>query len=328
LNASAPDDGSFSAVPVASGSAQPEQIAEAEAESWPKHPRPGLLYLAVTLMVASWTINLPIGKVALLSFPPLLLISMRTTLAALFILPVFFAANPSSRRIAWSDVPGLLLVCLCGQIGNQVLFVIGLNHTSVSHTAFIFSLAPILVLLLSAWVGHERVTGGKLLGMAVSATGVVLLSFDKPSGGGPTFLGDAVNFASSCLFSVFTVMSKRYRTRYGPVTVSTFAYVSGMIALLPVILYFVLARGFRFAEVTTAGWSSLLYMAVFPAVIGYIIYYYALRFIAASRLTAFNYLQPPFATLLGVLFLGEPLTKLLLLGGGMILVGVAVTERS
>jgi drug/metabolite transporter (DMT)-like permease len=122
-------------------------------------------------------------------------------------------------------------------------------------------------------------------------------------------------------------MSKRYRIRYGPVTVSTFSYVSGTVTLLPVILYFVVARGFPFAEVAPAGWTALLYMAVFPAVIGYIIYYYALGFIAASRLSAFNYLQPPLATALGVLFLGEPLTSLLLLGGTLILAGVAVTER-
>jgi drug/metabolite transporter (DMT)-like permease len=155
----------------------------------------------------------------------------------------------------------------------------------------------------------------------------VLLSLDKPDDSGPTFFGDAVNFASSCLFSFFTVMSKRYRIRYGPVTVSTFSYVSGTVTLLPVILYFVVARGFPFAEVAPAGWTALLYMAVFPAVIGYIIYYYALGFIAASRLSAFNYLQPPLATALGVLFLGEPLTSLLLLGGTLILAGVAVTER-
>lgn len=327
MNASAPDDGSSAAaVPIAPGSAQPELVPQTE--QWPKHPRPGLLYLAVTLMVVSWTINLPVGKVALLSFPPLLLISLRTTLAALFILPVYFAANPSSRRIAWSDVPGLILVCLVGQIGNQVLFVIGLSHTSVSHTAFIFSLVPILVLLLAAWAGQEHVTRGKLLGMLISATGVVLLSFDKANGSGPTFFGDAVNFASSCLFSFFTVMSKRYRTRYGPVTVSTFSYVSGTLALLPVVLYFVTTGGFQFEAVTSTGWTALLYMAVFPAVIGYIIYYYALGFIAASRLSAFNYLQPPMATMLGVLYLGEPLTSLLLLGGTLILVGVAVIERS
>ena len=327
MNPSATDERADGAsVPVAPGSAQPALLPRTQ--PLPDHPRPTLLYLAVTVMVVSWTLNLPVGKVALASFPPLLLISLRSLLAAGCILPVYLWANPYRRRIALGDVPGLILVCLFGQIGNQVLFVIGLNHTSVSHTAFIFSLVPILVLLLAAWTGQEHVTGRKLLGMAISATGVVLLSFDKANGSGPTLLGDAVCFVSACLFSYFTVMSKPYRTRYGPVTVSTFSYVSGAIALLPVALYFPLTQSFRFEAVAGAGWAALIYMAVFPAVIGYIIYYYALGFIAASRLSAFNYLQPPLATAIGVLFLGEPLTSLLLLAGTLILVGVALTERS
>lgn len=313
-------------VPVAPGSAQPALLSRSE--PLPDHPRPDLLYLAVTMMIVSWTLNLPVGKVALLSFPPLMLISLRSVLASGFILPVYLWANPYRRRIDLDDVPGLILVCLFGQIGNQVLFVIGLNHTSISHTAFIFSLVPILVLLLAAWAGQEHVTARKLVGMAVSATGVVLLSFDKANGSGPTLFGDAMCLASSCLFSFFTVMSKPYRIRYGPVTVSTFSYVSGAVALLPVVLYFPFLQDFEFEAVAGAGWAALIYMAVFPAVIGYIIYYYALGFIAASRLSTFNYLQPPLATAIGVLFLGEPLTSLLLLGGTLILAGVAVTERS
>jgi drug/metabolite transporter (DMT)-like permease len=312
-------------IPLAPGSAQPALLSRNH--DLPVHPRPSLLYLAVGVMVVTWTLNLPVGKVALISFPPLLLISIRSVLAAGFILPVYLWANPYRRRIALGDFPGLILVCLCGQIGNQVLFVIGLNYTSVAHTAFIFSLVPILILLLAAWVGHEHVTGRKLIGMAISATGVVLLSLDKANGGGPTLFGDALCFVSACLFSFFTVMSKPYRNRYGPVTVSTFSYVSGAIALLPVVLYFLLTQDFRFDAVVPAGWAAVIYMAVFPAVIGYIIYYYALGYIAASRLSAFNYLQPPLATAIGVLFLGEPLTSLLLISGTMILVGVAVTER-
>jgi drug/metabolite transporter (DMT)-like permease len=305
-----------------------QQARATRAQMLPTHPRPALLYLAVGLMVVSWTINLPIGKVALVSFPPLLLISLRTVLAALLILPAFVWANPGSRRIALGDVPGLIRVCLIAQVGNQVLFVIGLDNTSVSHAAFIFSLAPILVLLLAAAVRQEHFTSRKLVGMFVSAAGVILLSMDKANGGGPTLFGDATILASAFTFSFFTVMSKPYRERYGAVTVATFAYVSGAAALLPVVLYFVWEQGFPFGEVAASGWTALLYMAVFPAVIGYVIYYYALGYIAASRLSAFTYLQPPLATLLGVVFLDEPLTSLLLLGGTLILVGVALTERS
>jgi drug/metabolite transporter (DMT)-like permease len=314
------------AVRVDTGSAQQAPAAAATSEL-PPHPRPALLYLAVTLMMVSWTVNLPVGKVALLSFPPLLLISLRTILAGSFILPIYWKGNPYSRRVDLSDLPGLILVCLCGQIGNQVLFVIGLNNTSVSHTAFVFSLTPILVLLLAAWVGQERVTGRKLAGMLVSAAGVVLLSLDKTNGGGPTLFGDLMNLLSTCAFAYFTVMSKPYRMRYGPVTVSTFSYVSGSLALLPVVLYYTWGKGFSLTSASSAGWTALLYMAVFPAVIGYIIFYYALGFISPSRLSAFNYLQPPVATLLGVLFLAEPLTWWLLAAGTLILVGVGLTER-
>lgn len=312
-------------VPVLPGSAQPALLSRQEL---PVHPRPALLYFAVAMMVVSWTLNLPVGKVALVSFPPLLLISLRSVMAAGFILPVYLWANPYRRHIDLADFPGLILVCLCGQIGNQVLFVIGLNYTSVSHTAFIFSLVPVLILLLAAWVGQEHVTARKLVGMAVSATGVVLLSLDKANGDGPSLLGDFICFVSSCLFSFFTVMSKPYRNRYGPVTVSTFSYVSGAIALSPMVAYFLLAQDFRFENVVPAGWAAVIYMAVFPAVIGYIIYYYALGYIAASRLSAFNYLQPPLAAAIGILFLGEPLTPLLLIAGTLILVGVALTERA
>ena len=163
--------------------------------------------------------------------------------------------------------------------------------------------------------------------MFVSAAGVVLLSLDKANSGSPTLLGDSTILASTCGFAFFTVMSKPYRDRYGAVTVATFAYVSGAITLLPVVLYFVWGQAFPLAEVARAGWTALLYMAVFPAVIGYVIYYYALGYVAASRLSAFTYLQPPLATFLGVVFLGEPLTSLLLLGGTLILGGVALTER-
>ena len=50
------------------------------------------------------------------------------------------------------------------------------------------------------------------------------------------------------------------------------------------------------AHVSAAAWLSMLYMALFPSVLAYLIYYYALAHIPASRVSAFSYLQPVFAT--------------------------------
>jgi drug/metabolite transporter (DMT)-like permease len=87
------------------------------------------------------------------------------------------------------------------------------------------------------------------------------------------------------------------------------------------------AAGFDFGRVTPGGWASLVYMAAFPSVVSYLIYYWALTHVTASRVAAFSYLQPLLATLLGVALLDEKVTGWLIAGGALVLAGVFVTER-
>jgi drug/metabolite transporter (DMT)-like permease len=107
--------------------------------------------------------------------------------------------------------------------------------------------------------------------------------------------------------------------------VNTVAYLGGAAAMAPLTLS--LAAGFPFGTVTARGWASLLYMALFPSMVCYLIYYYALTHIPASRLSAFSYLQPLLATLLALALLGERISGGLAAGGALVLAGVYLTER-
>jgi len=107
--------------------------------------------------------------------------------------------------------------------------------------------------------------------------------------------------------------------------VNSIAYIAGALALAPVIFW--QARHFAFARVSGGAWAGLIYMALFPSVVCYLIYFYALTRIAASRVSAFSYLQPVIATLLAVTLLGESISITLLAGGAVILAGVYLTER-
>ena len=69
-------------------------------------------------------------------------------------------------------------------------------------------------------------------------------------------------------------------------------------------------------------------MALVSSLICYGIFYHAMRFMSATRLSAFAYLQPVFATGLAVPFLGESLTSSLVSGGILVLFGVFLTERT
>ena len=68
-------------------------------------------------------------------------------------------------------------------------------------------------------------------------------------------------------------------------------------------------------------------MAVFPSVVCYSIYYYALTHVPASRVAAFSYLQPLLATIMAILLLGENTTAGLMSGGALVLLGVFIAEK-
>jgi drug/metabolite transporter (DMT)-like permease len=296
-------------------------------EATASKPHPLLLWSLITLMTVSWALNPPIGKVALRYFPPLLLIGVRTTIAAGLMLLVYFSSKHGRNPIRRADWPRLLFLTLGLQIGNQVMFVVGLSRTSVAHAAFLYALAPIVVLLLAALAGQEKVRAKKLIGMAIAIAGVVILASER---GGvsvqPTLLGDALTLCAVAAFSGFTVLGKNERARYGPLTLTTIAYVSGAAAFQPVV--WGVYGGFDLAGVAWEGWAALLYMAVFSAVIGYWIYFWALGHAPASKIAAVQYIQPPLATGFSALFVGEAVSPIVLWAGGLILTGVFLTERS
>jgi drug/metabolite transporter (DMT)-like permease len=288
-----------------------------------------LLYTLIAIMVFFWSGNFIVGKFALREFPPVLLGALRVSVAGLMMLPIY--GWERRRKIEkWSpdDVRLLLGLGIFGVALNQLFFVYGLSRTSVAHSAIIIGLTPILVLLLAAMRGQERISMRKSAGMAIALLGVALLkSFETqpPHGRGPTWTGDFFIFLASLTFSLFTVFGKSATQRHSTVTVNTFAYVGAAVALTPVTLWE--GARFVFAQVTWVGWSCLTYMALFPSVICYLIYYYALSHMMPSRVSAFSYLQPPLVTVMGVVLLGEHVTLALVLSAAVVFAGVYLAER-
>ena len=299
-------------------------VKETPVKPAPARPHPALLWSLATAMTLFWGLNPLVGKIALRSFPPNVLVSVRTAMAAATIWLVFLVSRRSGRRIARRDWPALLALGVLAQVGNQVLFMNGLGRTSVTHTAFIFSLSPVLVLLLAGTLGQERITPRKVIGMAIALIGVTVLASDN-AGGEATFVGDLLMLAGCCLFASYSVFGKEQRATYGPVMMNLVAYSAGAVALQPLLWGFY--PDFAWGAVTTESWIALGYMSTLPAVFGYLIYSWALGHVPASRLAVLQYLQPPFAATLGAIFLDEPLTPTLVAGGAVILFGVFLAER-
>jgi drug/metabolite transporter (DMT)-like permease len=285
------------------------------------------LYLLILVMVILWSANYIIGKFALRELPPLLVVGLRMIVSGLTMIPIFAGWRRKTGTAGFErrDIPMLLALGLLGVGLNQLLFISGLARTSVAHAAIMIGLTPILVLLLAAAAGQEKLSAARLIGMGIALAGVAVLQFSPAGKQAGNLIGDLLVFGGALTFAIFTVQGKSAVGRVAGVAVNTFAYVGTGVALLPMTFY--LGSGFEFQSISPLAWTSVLYMSLFPSVVAYLIYYYALARIPASRLSAFSYLQPLLATAMAIPALGEYPTRSLLAGGILVLAGVFVAER-
>jgi len=303
--------------------------------------RPLILYALIFLMVAFWSGNYIVGKIALRELPPLLVAGLRIGFAGVMILPFYVgqALSPAKPRLSEPRLSEprpsgsghrvilrLLLLGVFGVTLNQLFFIVGLSRTSVAHAAILIGLTPVQVLILACLRGQERMTFQRAAGMAIALAGVALLkAFEPAAASGATWFGDLFTFLAGTFFAIFTVFGKEVTKLHSAVTVNAYAYVGGAVALAPVTLWEISRH--PLSHISAAAWMAVLYMALFSSVIAYLIYYYALTHVAASRVSAFSYLQPVFATAMGAALLREHVGAPVIAGGLVILSGVYLVER-
>ncbi|HUB79133.1 MAG TPA: DMT family transporter [Bryobacteraceae bacterium] len=287
-----------------------------------------LLYALLSLMIVGWAANYIAAKIAVQTFPPVLLYCIRMSMAGV-LMAVVYAWHRRTNPPTWTlrDLPLMVLIGIFGVSLNQFLFVYGISETSVAHAAIFANMSPVLVLLLAGASGLEAMTPSKVAGVAVALGGVVLLrAMDARPHGAATLAGDGVVFLGSLAFSIFTVVGKPTAAKFGSISVMTVAYVGAALLVSPLTIWRI--SQFHLAAAPASAWLALTYMTVGPSVTCYLIYYYALARMEASRLTSLNYVLPVLATLLGVLILGEQVTLWTAVAGVVIFTGVYMVERA
>lgn len=281
-------------------------------------------------MTFIWGINFVIAKIALRFFPPLMIGPLRAVFAALLMVPVYFwnqRHNPrKSEPWTWRELPLIAGLGVCGITLNQIFFIVGMDRTSVSHAALVIATTPIVVLLLARLRGQETITSRAAGGMLLAFSGVAALNFGPGKDThGATVLGDVLIFLAGFTFALFAVFGKEVTRRHDTVTMTTLGYTSGAIAGLPLLWW--LMRDYPVGSVPLEGWLWVLYLAALPSVVGYMIFYYAMTHLPASRVAAFSYAQPVIAAATGLVVLGEAITPTVAAGGALVLSGVWLTNR-
>ena len=275
-----------------------------------------------------WTSNIVAGKEALTGFDPLALAQLRMAGAAILYILLYLAWYGRPKlQLGKREWLMLALMAVTGIALNQICYIGGLARTSVTHTGLIQAIGPVMVLVLSAFMGMEVLTHGKILGMTISFLGVALLLIEQPGqGSGANYLEDLIVIAAGAFFAYYTILVKKSADRYDPLTSNALVFGLGAIFLVPFCADSVVHL--RWNLIPAHAWWGLAYMVLFGSFIAYLIYAFALEKLSASNVAAFAYLQPLMAALMGMWLLGEKISLTAVLGGALILFGVYFTERA
>jgi drug/metabolite transporter (DMT)-like permease len=274
----------------------------------------------------AWSINYIVGKITLTHFDAVTLASFRFQISALVLLALYFS-RPNRTRLRPRDIWTFAYLGFFGYAINQGGFVIGLSLTTSDHSVIIVAVGPILILAMARAMGLETLTVGKVLGMLISFSGVVLLETDQGSPlHSPLLFGDVITLAGTLGYSIYTVLAKRVSRSYDTISMNTFSVSIAALLWLPIAL----RQGIRlkWASVGLAGWAGLLYMVLCSAVGGYLLFYWLLRHMEASRVVVVNYFQPVVVVLLSIPLLAERPSLRLLVSGVLVLLGVYLTEHA
>lgn len=245
--------------------------------------------------------------------PPLTLALLRYAIGFACLLPFFLKsfmargiegqAQAALKNIAIAD--WLAMAALgTGQFAVLIaLLNYGLQHIGAGQAALIFSLFPLLTLLLSSALGRERISAALLAGVLLSITGVALSLWPKLQAPHPGhWWGEAAVLASAGVGALCSVLYRPYLQRYPTLAVSSFAMLVsvlflGLLALTENWPTRVMALGLQ-------SWTVVALIGISSG-IGYFWWLYALKHESPTRVTVFLALNPLTAALLGVLFLGE-----------------------
>ncbi|MCX7347760.1 MAG: DMT family transporter [Alphaproteobacteria bacterium] len=229
------------------------------------------------------------------------------------------------RRIAPRDWIRIAIAALAGNLGYQILAAYGMQSVPASWTGLIFGLEPVFIALFAVLLAGDKLTGWLITGMAVAMLGTAALML------GSTLLpaadvglaGLLMVTASTMGWGIYTVVIQPVSRKYGSFEVACLAMG---IAALPMALFVTPDMPQVLADMGTTEWLAVGFVVIFGTFLATTAWNYALGHMESSIAGVFLYVQPIVAAIGGILLLGEQLTWPLLLGGSLIIAGVAIAQ--
>ena len=278
-----------------------------------------------------WAANFIVVKDALSVLPPVGFTMLRYGLASIALLAI----------LRWTEGtislprPDTIRILVLGGLGfglYQILWTTGLTTIPAGDSALIIASTPVLVAVLAVAAGTDTLTPMKFTGAALSFLGVVVVigAGVGISMSGST-VGSVLTLAAAACWATYTALAATILRTRSPLVLTTWATIGGTIVLIPPGLYQLAAPGAlgpEQADQIVPIILAITYSGVLAAAFANVIVFNGVRLLGPTRVITLQSFVPAMAVGLAYVFLGEPIRPAQVIGGLIIVLGVALTRRA
>ena len=282
---------------------------------------------------ALWVIYLVWGstylaiRVVVDTMPALLSGAVRFLVAGAVVWLVLAVRRSSSARITWREAGACTIVGTLLLVGGNGLVSVAEEDVPSGLAALIIACVPLVVIILRATAGHERVARASVLSVVIGFAGVALLLLPGEQPDGATIGGLLLCVAAAASWASGSFLSPRLSLPKDPILSTGVQMVlGGAVGVAAGLL-----RG-EGSDVDPSAFSTdsllaLAYLITFGSWLAFTCYVWLLQNAPISKVATYAYVNPVVAIALGALILDETITPITLIGALIIVGSVMIVVR-
>lgn len=277
--------------------------------------------LEALLVTFLWSTSYVLTKIGLAEISPLLLVSLRYTVASLVLVPVALVLGEHKKLDRRAAVK-LVFLGISGYSVAQGLQCLGLYHLPAVTVTFILNFTPVMVLLLGLVFLKTPPTPRQVAGVVLVIAGAYVYFGGVP---GDSLTGVTITLVSGLGWAAYLVAGRAFFKPgdISPLGLSAFAMGVGTVFIAGSAWVY---EGFTWLSL--GGWGIVLWLGVVNTAAAFFLWNHALQRVDAFEISILQNTMLIQIAVLSAIFLGETLTATKLLGMAVVLVGVLIVQLS
>ena len=282
------------------------------------------VFATLFLGMAFFGSGTPTAKIVTAEFPLFLAPFLRLLTAAILTTPLLIAYRKELHEISkrnWLLIAGIGSI---GLVAFSLFLMTGMKMVSGVIGAMVMSLSPAAVAVGAAVFLGDRLGPRKLIAVALSVSGVVIINLSGESLQAQSLstmvLGSLLVFGAVCSATAYSLFAKKATKQVRPVLlIPLAAWIATLLFAIPGLYQ---AANFDFSQPTLEHWIALLWWGIGPFGIGTMLWFAGLARVRASIASGFMGVMPASGLVVSYVWLGDPFYWIHVMGFAFVLGGI------